>query len=289
VGKKNAALVTSIDPDVVSRTEKALHPLDAAEEERIMRGVFSYLRRGDKDAALAFLVEAGHPQKAFALFGSTPASLFKPSTNSMDEDEEEDEEPSLLYGSGSSEKVGIREEYQDNSGSVAGEYPPESGLAPKVPSEFRVTGNSMRDLWQSVAWQICESKNKLSKFDRAAYGALLPHTGVLLEVAATWEDKLWARVKGSVETRLEEELRASHVDRGKWERLPAEFWEQGEGLSDILRKVDLIDNVDTHVDEYSDRIVTSFLAAFLALQKAAMVNGIEGFLNYMDENIEALL
>ena len=68
-------------------------------------------------------------------------------------------------------------------------------------------GTESRDLWKAAAHAYSSSPNQ-ALLDRAQIGALCGNSEPLLQIATSWEDRLWALLKGYVDVAMEEHIRS---------------------------------------------------------------------------------
>ena len=68
-------------------------------------------------------------------------------------------------------------------------------------------GTESRDLWKAAAHAYSSSPNQ-ALLDRAQIGALCGNSEPLLQIATSWEDRLWALLKGYVDVTMEEHIRS---------------------------------------------------------------------------------
>lgn len=108
-----------------------------------------------------------------------------------------------------------------------------SGSEKKLPVE----GNFTRDIWKRSAWALSEDES-LPLFERAIYSALCGNAQQLLNsgICTSWEDKLWALTRTSVDVRVEREIRETLTLRSYVE-LPQAYWDNKVVLEDILISV----------------------------------------------------
>jgi len=107
-----------------------------------------------------------------------------------------------------------------------------------APSLLGVTGDEeegveSRDLWKSAAQAYSSSPNQ-SLLDRAAIGALCGNSEPLLQIASSWEDRLWALLKGFVDVAMEEHIRSATI--GERVDLPSSYWKQKQPIESLLQK-----------------------------------------------------
>ena len=127
--------------------------------------MFYYIRSGSSDKAVAYLYESGHIAKAAMMNGFAYTEKM-----SLGYDTTEGFEVQMDGANGSTTNLQL-------SG-------PDVGVL-----RYEVSGNFERDMWKNIAFSICQS-NGLTKYERAALGALCGHRQSMVNVAGSWEDKV---------------------------------------------------------------------------------------------------
>ncbi|KAK8770663.1 hypothetical protein V5799_012875 [Amblyomma americanum] len=83
-------------------------------------------------------------------------------------------------------------------------------------------GNLYRDLWKRNCWDAA-SNPACPAYERAVLGALSGNVQAVLPVCNTWEDQLWARMRGLVDVCVEQELRTATQQARSLEPLPTGY------------------------------------------------------------------
>lgn len=90
-----------------------------------------------------------------------------------------------------------------------------ANAASTLPAE----GNLYRDLWKRNCWDAV-SHPSCPTYERAILGALSGNVQAVLPACNTWEDQLWARMRGVVDVCVEQELRTATQQARSLEPLP---------------------------------------------------------------------
>lgn len=115
---------------------------------------------------MSYLHQSGHIAKAKAILGSIMSQKI-----ASDEDTDEDGTiPTLSH--------------------VHQDHMLETPNAKRSKHSYVVAGNPHRLLWKNIAWSICE-QDMTSKWERSVIGACCGHRQSMLDVASTWEDKVY--------------------------------------------------------------------------------------------------
>ena len=72
--------------------------------------------------------------------------------------------------------------------------------------EGDIEGTEARDIWKLAGFHF-SSNPALSLHERGIIGALCGNPEPLLQLAKSWEDRVWAFLKGSVDVTIEEAVR----------------------------------------------------------------------------------
>ena len=96
-----------------------------------------------------------------------------------------------------------------------------------------ILGTEGRDLWKLAAHAYSSSPNQ-PMLERATIGALCGNSEPLLQISNSWEDRLWALLKGYLDVTLEEHIRSSTI--GQSEDLPLSYWKQKQPIETLLQK-----------------------------------------------------
>jgi len=99
--------------------------------------------------------------------------------------------------------------------------------------EGDLQGTEARDIWKLAALNFSSSPS-LSLHERGIIGALSGNSEPLLQLAKTWEDRIWALLKSSVDVTVEEAIRANVI--GSPEELPASYWKQKQPVEVLLQR-----------------------------------------------------
>jgi len=141
------------------------------EDAKVMRGAYYYVRSGRVEKAVEFLFESGHVATAAMLNGfwyseKMPLNLESDLTRG----------DITAYDDIESTNDAVNMNHTTNTSSPTSQT-------------FGILGNAERDMWKCTAFEVCEM-NGLSKYARAALGALCGHRKAILDVATNWEDKV---------------------------------------------------------------------------------------------------
>lgn len=136
------------------------------ENKKVLRGAFYYIRTGNLENAIAYLLKSGDRMKAAGLSG------FRYTTKTIRESEGE-------------ESQGGRKHTVEPSL----EYLPDSKRQTRPNPDYDINGNRKRDMWKLVTWEVCE-KNDIGRLDRALLGSACGHRESMLDVAHSWEDRV---------------------------------------------------------------------------------------------------
>lgn len=143
-------------------------------------------------------------------------------------------------------------------------------------SEVRpVTGNKKRDVWKKTCYTASQTQG-LNSCERAILGVWGGNIKSVLPVCHNWADQLWARVKCSIDVKIERALRepnvASKLDRDLID-LPEEFYANYQNFENIFKSI------------RDQKIVSQFKEATIhqTIQRYLILNDISGLLNQLME------
>lgn len=153
----------------------------------------------------------------------------------------------------------------------------------------RVDGNSQRDLWKYTCW--VSSSLGLSIYERALFGALSGNVLAVLPVCSTWQDKLWAYFRSSIDCKIEVQLRLTNIEKpvtcrtreissfNKRESvdLPDEYWSNNRTPAEIFREV----------EAQIDRSWSCEEQVHFFVQKSIITNNVDIAFNVISELIKS--
>lgn len=102
-----------------------------------------------------------------------------------------------------------------------------------------VSGNRKRDVWKLTCFRAAKIQG-LAAFEKAILGVYGGNLRSVLPVCHTWADQLWARLKCSMDVKIERALRDPNVVPQENRRLvdyPSEFYEAYENLNQIFESI----------------------------------------------------
>nr|XP_023016171.1 nuclear pore complex protein Nup107 [Leptinotarsa decemlineata] len=218
--------ITNMDPDAPNHERRPLHNLDAEDDKRLSKKVFSEIRSGKLEEALKLCRQSGHSWKAALLEGWR---LFH-DPNQKDQFENE-----------SSSDVDDGYEEMDSN-------------------EVKdIEGNSNRDIWKNVAIKYCK-QDYLNLYERAAVATFCGYLNGLLPVCQSWEDSLWAYMKTLVDVRVESEVRDCVIRNSKYLDLPDEYWSQRMSLNDVFSSLEASKNATVRNEaKRPDHIIQKYI------------------------------
>lgn len=144
------------------------------------------------------------------------------------------------------------------------------------PSEIRpVSGNKKRDIWKQTCFKSAKMHG-LTSCEKAILGVLGGNLKSVLPVCHNWADQLWARLKCSIDVKIEEALRDPNIalqDNRSLIDMPQEFYDNYQSLDDIFRSM------------REHKVVSPYKEATIhqAVQKHFILNDIDGLLNQLSE------
>jgi len=116
---------------------------------------------------------------------------------------------------------------------VGWELSDDPNLGSSDEEKLPATGNTRRDLWKRMAWQL-SNNNTVSAQERAIYSSLCGNAKQLLAsgMCSSWEDRLWAYTKAMVDTLVEDELRKTMPKT--FVPMPQQYWDNVTSMDDIF-------------------------------------------------------
>ena len=136
-------------------------------------------------------------------------------------------------------------------------------------------GNARRDLWKYACWSAAAHSSGMSVHEKAIFGSLSGNVSAALPACPTWQDKLWAFTKASIDAQIEQELRNCQADRPATGRtgagplssgvrasvdLPAEFWSSEKSMEQIFRETEgLLSDYEWGVEEKIHFLIQKFI------------------------------
>lgn len=101
-------------------------------------------------------------------------------------------------------------------------------------TKLPIEGNPNRSLWKLCAWELSEDK-RIGMFYRAIYASFCGNVQVLLQIASSWQDALWAYMKTILEIEVESEMRATMAKI--YTNMPKEYWKNEITLEDAFKEL----------------------------------------------------
>lgn len=152
---------------------------------------------------------------------------------------------------------------EENIGLVAIDHP--SNIRP-------IKGNKKRDIWKKTCFRSSRTQG-LNSFEKAIFGALGGNLKSVLPVCNTWSDHAWARLKCSIDVKIEKALRDPNMmpQENRYQtEFPQEFYDNDFGLVDIFKSIN---------------VVSPFKEATIhqTVQKLLIYNDIDALLNQVVE------
>lgn len=141
------------------------------------------------------------------------------------------------------------------------------------PTDIRpVSGNKKRDVWKKICFRSARMHG-LNSFEKAILGALGGNLKSVLPVCNTWSDQLWARLKCSIDVKIEKALRDPTIVPLEYQNLvefPNEFYDNDQGIRSIFKSIN---------------VVSPFKEATIhqTVQKLFIFNDVEGLLDQLVE------
>lgn len=136
-------------------------------------------------------------------------------------------------------------------------------------------GNARRDIWKYTCWSSAAHSKSMSLHEKAIFGSLCGNVSAALPACPTWQDKLWAFTKASIDAQIEQELRNCLIDKPATGRtgagpllstirasvdLSAEFWSGAKSMDDIFREIEgLLSDYEWGVEEKIHFLIQKFI------------------------------
>lgn len=153
---------------------------------------------------------------------------------------------------------------------------PNLGTALHQPTEvLPISGNKKRDVWKLTCFRTARTHG-LTSYEKAILGVLGGNLKTVLPVCNNWSDQLWARLKCSIDVKVEKTLRDPDIvpqDNRNLTEFPPEFYENYQDLQNIFKSMrDL-------------KIISPFKEATIhqTVQKHFILNDMDGLLNQLEE------
>ncbi|KAL6266620.1 hypothetical protein P5V15_003465 [Pogonomyrmex californicus] len=105
---------------------------------------------------------------------------------------------------------------------------------PLTDTKLPIEGNPNRSLWKICAWELSQDK-RIGVFYRAIYASLCGNVQLLLQIASSWQDALWAYVKTLLDIKVESTLRLMMVKI--YTSMPDEYWKNEISLEDAFKEL----------------------------------------------------
>jgi len=144
------------------------------------------------------------------------------------------------------------------------------------PNEIRpITGNRKRDVWKRTCF-IAARTQGLNSCEKAVLGVLGGNLKSVLPVCHSWADQLWARIKCSIDVKIERALRDPNViaqDNRNLIDLPREFYENYQNLENIFKSM------------RDQKIVSPYKEATIhqTIQRYIILNNVDGLLSQLSD------
>lgn len=141
--------------------------------------------------------------------------------------------------------------------------------------QYPTEGNSRRDLWKKLAWQMADSAN-VNDYTRAYLGIFCGHLEALLApLSSSWFDLLWAYLKVQIDICVENELRnvctKSYVD------MPSKYWNNKMAMEQIF------DELSAHKNVSVREVANNYL---IIIQKYLILDDIPELIQKINEWID---
>ncbi|EZA49072.1 hypothetical protein DMN91_010334 [Ooceraea biroi] len=107
-------------------------------------------------------------------------------------------------------------------------------INPLTDTKLPIEGNPNRSLWKVCAWELSQDK-RVGVFYRAIYASLCGNVQLLLQIASSWQDALWAYMKTLLDIKVESELRATMAKI--YTIMPEEYWKNEITLEDAFKEL----------------------------------------------------
>ncbi|KYN05331.1 hypothetical protein ALC62_03615 [Cyphomyrmex costatus] len=105
---------------------------------------------------------------------------------------------------------------------------------PLTDTKLPIEGNPNRSLWKMCAWELSQDK-RIGIFYRAIYASLCGNVQLLLQIASSWQDALWAYVKSLLDIKVESALRLMMIKI--YTVIPEEYWKNEISLEDAFKEL----------------------------------------------------
>ncbi|XP_014468267.1 PREDICTED: nuclear pore complex protein Nup107 [Dinoponera quadriceps] len=105
---------------------------------------------------------------------------------------------------------------------------------PVTDIKLPIEGNPNRSIWKLCAWDMSQDK-RVGVFYRAIYASLCGNVQLLLQIASSWQDALWAYVKTLLDIKVESEMRATMARI--YTSMPEEYWKNEIALEDVFKEL----------------------------------------------------
>ena len=138
-----------------------------------------------------------------------------------------------------------------------------------------VSGNKKRDIWKKTCFMAARTQG-INSCEKAILGILGGNLKCALPMCHSWADQLWARIKCSIDVKIERALREQHFvpqENRELINLPQEFYTNYQSLDEIFKSI------------RDQNIVSTFKEATIhqAVQKYLILNDVEGLLKQLAE------
>ncbi|XP_011136068.1 nuclear pore complex protein Nup107 isoform X2 [Harpegnathos saltator] len=105
---------------------------------------------------------------------------------------------------------------------------------PLKDTKLPIEGNPDRSLWKLCAWEMSQDK-RIGIYYRAIYASLCGNVQLLLQIASSWQDALWAYMKTLLDIKVESEMRATMAKI--YTNMPEEYWKNEIALEDAFKEL----------------------------------------------------
>lgn len=148
------------------------------------------------------------------------------------------------------------------------------------PFEIRpVSGNKKRNIWKKICFESSRISG-LSSFEKAILGVLGGNLKSVLPVCDSWSDQLWARLRCSIDIKIERGLksRIPQENRPTSDDYPQEFYDNYQDIKTIFKSIK------------DQKLLSPFKEATIhqTVQKFLILNDIDGLLNQLGDWCEKL-
>lgn len=138
-----------------------------------------------------------------------------------------------------------------------------------------VSGNKKRDIWKQTCFRSAKIHG-LTTCEKAILGVLGANLKSVLPVCNSWSDQLWARLKCSIDVKIEQALRDSKFVQQENRTLadyPEEFYENYQDINSIFKSISDLNLVPPFIEATIHQTV----------QKYFILNDIDGLLNQLND------